>query len=238
LHRLWERYLSEQTGVAETGWHDEADRREHKTGPEQAANLAAAMGHPRFDPHGAPIPTPSGEIGPARGVPLSTLAAGRLALVTHIEDEPRALYAQLVAQGLGVGTRVRVLEASSERILFEADGEEQVLAPVVGSSVSVVELPPEHPAPPPCQRLSAVGVGETAEVVGIAQACRGLQRRRLLDLGLVPGTVVSAELRSAGGDPTAYRIRGALVALRKGQADLIQVRKRDPGSGRPAAFVS
>jgi Fe2+ transport system protein FeoA len=45
----------------------------------------------------------------------------------------------------------------------------------------------------------------------------------MLDLGLVPGTVVEAELRSPAGDPTAYRIRGAMIALRRSQADLVQV---------------
>jgi DtxR family Mn-dependent transcriptional regulator len=232
LHRLWERYLAEQTGVAESVWHDQADRHEHLLAPEEAEDLAAKMGDPRFDPHGAPIPTAAGELGPPRGKPLATLQVGDLAVVTQIEDEPKAVYAQLVAQGVGVGTRLRVLEASSQRLLVEADGEEHVLAPVVASNVSVLELPAESPEPPASERLSAVSVNEEAEVVGIAQACRGQQRRRLLDLGLVPGTVVRPELQSAGGDPTAYRIRGALIALRKGQADLIQVRRRANGRGR------
>ena len=48
-------------------------------------------------------------------------------------------------------------------------------------------------------------------------------QRRLLDLGVVPGTPITAEFASPGGDPTAYRIRGALIALRRGQAGLIQV---------------
>jgi Fe2+ transport system protein FeoA len=52
---------------------------------------------------------------------------------------------------------------------------------------------------------------------------QGPQRRRLLDLGLVPGTLVEAELSGAGGDPVAYRIRGALIALRKDQSRWIQV---------------
>ena len=63
----------------------------------------------------------------------------------------------------------------------------------------------------------------------MAQTCRGLQRRRFLDLGLVPGTVVKPEFRSPSRDPTAYRIRGAVVALRKAQADLIQVRRDGDG---------
>jgi DtxR family Mn-dependent transcriptional regulator len=229
VHRLWERYLAEQTGVAEAGWHEAADRREHRIGPEEAEALAAEMGNPRYDPHGAPIPTVEGEVASPRGEPLASLAPGQLAVVAHVEDEPEAVYAQLVAQGLGVGTRVRVLDASPERILFEADGEEQVLAPIVAANVSVVRLSPTHPAPHPSERLSAVDVGQEAEVVGIAQTCRGLQRRRLLDLGFVSGTTVKPEFRSPGGDPTAYRIRGAMIALRRAQSDLIQVRRKVNG---------
>jgi ferrous iron transport protein A len=53
----------------------------------------------------------------------------------------------------------------------------------------------------------------------------GEQRRRLLDLGLIPGTVIHAEFISPLGDPTSYRIRGALIALRNDQAQQILVRR-------------
>ena len=39
-------------------------------------------------------------------------------------------------------------------------------------------------------------------------------RRRLLDMGLIPGTQVTCQGRSPAGDPAAYLIRGAVVALR------------------------
>ena len=71
--------------------------------------------------------------------------------------------------------------------------------------------------------MSALQPGEAAQVTGISALCRGLERRRLLDLGIVPGTFVEAELRSPSGDPTAYRVRGGLLALRREQADLIHV---------------
>jgi Fe2+ transport system protein FeoA len=60
-------------------------------------------------------------------------------------------------------------------------------------------------------------------VLSISRACRGAERRRFLDLGLVPGTVVTAEMRSPAGDPTAYRIRDALIALRESQARHVRV---------------
>ncbi|MBZ4686521.1 MAG: ferrous iron transport protein [Clostridia bacterium] len=48
-------------------------------------------------------------------------------------------------------------------------------------------------------------------------------RRRLMDLGLVPGTRVEAIRRSPLGDPTAYSIRGATIALRKEEAQKVLV---------------
>lgn len=52
----------------------------------------------------------------------------------------------------------------------------------------------------------------------------GPTRRRLLDLGLVPGTRVAAVRRSPAGDPTAFRVRGALIALRAEDGRRIVVR--------------
>ena len=49
------------------------------------------------------------------------------------------------------------------------------------------------------------------------------QRRRVQDLGLVPGTRVTCVRRALSGDPIAYRIRGAVVALRKCDAAQIEV---------------
>ncbi|OGG43518.1 MAG: hypothetical protein A3F84_29605 [Candidatus Handelsmanbacteria bacterium RIFCSPLOWO2_12_FULL_64_10] len=227
VHRLWERYLSDETGVKEADWHGEAEYREHDLSPAQADALAEQMGHPIYDPHGDPIPTASGEIAPRRGQPLTTLPVGELAAVVHIEDEPEAVYAQLVAEGLNPGMRVQVSEVSPERIRFWGDGDEHVLAPVVAANISVVPLPREQEMEEgPFEPLSALRPGEKGAVVRISRACRGLERRRLLDLGILPGTVIEAEMRSPGGDPTAYRIRGALFALREEQANHIYIARQ------------
>ncbi len=42
----------------------------------------------------------------------------------------------------------------------------------------------------------------------------GPMRRRLLDLGLVPGTHIERVMDSPAGDPVCYRVRGAMIALR------------------------
>ena len=48
-------------------------------------------------------------------------------------------------------------------------------------------------------------------------------RRRLQDLGLVHGTKITCIQRAAAGDPTAYLIRGAVIALRRNDAARIEV---------------
>ena len=48
-------------------------------------------------------------------------------------------------------------------------------------------------------------------------------RRRLLDIGLIEGTDVECLQRSPAGDPVAYLIRGAVIALRAEDASQILV---------------
>ncbi|MCI9015860.1 MAG: ferrous iron transport protein A [Clostridia bacterium] len=51
----------------------------------------------------------------------------------------------------------------------------------------------------------------------------GQIRRRFLDLGLIKGTKIIPVLKSASGDPTAFEIRGSLIALREEDTKLIEV---------------
>ncbi|MCW2780358.1 MAG: ferrous iron transport protein [Marmoricola sp.] len=59
----------------------------------------------------------------------------------------------------------------------------------------------------------------------------GVERRRLMDLGLLPGIVVRAEMKSPLGDPTAYLVRGSVIVLRRSQAQGIHI-ERSAGRGR------
>ncbi|NLC54121.1 MAG: ferrous iron transport protein A [Firmicutes bacterium] len=70
--------------------------------------------------------------------------------------------------------------------------------------------------------LACLPIGHRAQVVKVGT--EGLPRNRLLDLGLVPSTVVEAVRKSPAGDPVAYNIRGAIIALRSEESRLITVR--------------
>ena len=109
-----------------------------------------------------------------------------------------------------------------QRIRFWADGDEHVLAPIVASNIAVQPLPVEIPTEPGYS-LADLTVGQQGRVTMLSPRCRGAERRRLLDLGIVPGTLISAEMVSPGGDPTAFRVRDALIALRKEQSQLINI---------------
>lgn len=227
-HRLWESYLAEQTGVAEAEWHHRAERKEHLLTPEETAALAAKLGHPPFDPHGDIIPETSSDLAADKGQPLQAIAANTPVLITHIEDEPETIYAQLCAQGLRPGMRAFVIEKSAQRIRFWADGNEHVLAPVLANNIEVVPLPESKTQDLVQQEfLSGLKPGGRAKVLGLSPACRGPERRRLLDLGFVSGTPVEVEMISPAGDPTAYRVRGTVIALRREQSGLIRIAKEE-----------
>jgi len=221
VHRLWERYLADETGVDEAEWHNVAEELEHDIGPDEADELSAQIGNPVYDPHGDPIPSSDGDLPAKQGRPLNLLRLGEFARIIHVEDEPHAIYTQLVAEGIYQGMQVKMIEVTNERITFLANGEEVVLAPLFAKNITIAPIKDEVAVKGKFVKLSSLAVGEKGEVLGISKRCRGQQRRRLMDLGVVPGTVIEAEMKSIGGDPVAYRIRGASIALRKKQADRI-----------------
>ncbi len=98
------------------------------------------------------------------------------------------------------------------------------MAPIVAANISVVPLPEEPEAGSVRhQQLSDLKPGEKAKVLDISRTCRRGERRRFMDLGILPGTVIEVEVSSPSGDPMAYRIRGAVIALRREQAEAIYI---------------
>ncbi|MBE6900656.1 MAG: ferrous iron transport protein A [Ruminococcaceae bacterium] len=70
----------------------------------------------------------------------------------------------------------------------------------------------EHP-------LSDIKIGERFCITKLLT--KGELRQRLLDLGFVPGTKIECARISPFGDPKAFLIRGALIALRKEDSETI-----------------
>ncbi|MCB2205547.1 DtxR family transcriptional regulator [bacterium] len=232
-HRLYERYLADETGYEETEWHRRADEYEHRMTDSEVAGLARQLGNPTHDPHGDPIPAHDGYVAYYKNsMPLSELPAGREARIVHVEDEPEEAYAQLVAAGVASGQQLHLLRNSGGELTCACEGRELNLSSAVAGNVTVVPIEEKaeeqtHAATVDGRSLADLRPGEFATVLSLSKRIRGSERRRLLDLGLLPGTRVSAEMRSAGGDPVAYDIRGSLIALRRKLAELILVQAAD-----------
>ena len=71
--------------------------------------------------------------------------------------------------------------------------------------------------------LDQLAVGQRAAVTGLSAPED--QRRRLLELGFGPGGMVSAVQESPWGDPVAYAVCGAVIALRRADARQIAVKQ-------------
>jgi Fe2+ transport system protein FeoA len=69
--------------------------------------------------------------------------------------------------------------------------------------------------------LDKLAVGQTATIKNLRN--QSTERRRLLDLGILPGTMIENVMASPLGDPVAYRVRNSVVALRREQAELIEI---------------
>ena len=53
--------------------------------------------------------------------------------------------------------------------------------------------------------------------------CEGDIRRRFLDLGLIPSTLIIPAFKAPFGDPIAYKVRGALISIRQEDSKNIKV---------------
>ncbi|MBK9604248.1 MAG: DtxR family transcriptional regulator [Anaerolineales bacterium] len=223
-HRLWERYLTDEARMPLKRIHGESERREHSLTEAQLNDLDAALGHPTRDPHGDPIPTREGTLLKAEGMPLTAWQAEGPVRIVHLEDEPALAFEQILAAGLRLGQTIRILDRNPQRYLL-TDGETEFrLAPAVAANVSVAPLPESEVAKANAISLAELTYDQRAEIIVLDEAVQGFTRRRFLDLGLTPGTVVYPELQNFFGDPRAYRVRGTLIALRKDQAAQIWVK--------------
>ena len=109
-HRIIESYLATVLGYPWDRVHGEAERLEHAASDELIDRMAAALGDPAFDPHGAPIPTREGAVDERRHIALADLADGQTARVVRVSDEDGELLRYLADLALLPGAEVTVVD--------------------------------------------------------------------------------------------------------------------------------
>jgi DtxR family Mn-dependent transcriptional regulator len=223
-HRLWERYLSDEARVPLEGLHAPAERAEHGLKAADLDSLADHLGQPQTDPHGDQIPAADGSIRRQARIALTDWPVGPLAVVVHVEDEPEGVLHKIVRAGLTPGTVLRVVQRGRGAVLYETGARQAAVTPAIAALVHVRPAAAAEALAKPSATLAELALGDGAEVLGLADDCTGLGRRRLLDLGFTSGTRVDAVLSNVGDSTHAYRIRDTLVALRREQAEQVLIR--------------
>ena len=109
-HRLWELYLYTRLGVPLDRVDGEAERLEHVLSDDMEELLARALGDPKHDPHGDPIPSKTGELARVKGVALADLPTGKPAVVVRVSDRHTEKLRYLVSLGIVPGARVTLTE--------------------------------------------------------------------------------------------------------------------------------
>jgi DtxR family Mn-dependent transcriptional regulator len=110
-HRVIETYLVSALGFGWDRVHEEAERLEHSASDELVDRMAAALGNPAVDPHGAPIPTRDGGIveGPA-GRALSEVTPGDRGRIARVDDDDAERLRYLASLGIRPGVEFEVVE--------------------------------------------------------------------------------------------------------------------------------
>ncbi len=143
-HRLSETFLSQIMGIGWDKAHQEAEKWEHVLSEEVEERMAQLLGHPTHDPHGAPIPSPDGQMPREQLRPLSQIGAGTRVVVRRVPDEDGALLRHLSEVGLVPGTRIEVLRANpAEGVLGLSDGQKTLtlgLAPAAAVWVEEADV--------------------------------------------------------------------------------------------------
>ncbi len=111
-HRLVESYLAEALDVPWDKVHEEAEKWEHVISEEMEDLIAAKLGHPTNDPHGAPIPARDGSMPDADLRRLSDLRPGDSAVIAEVSDHDPELLRYVGELGLFPQARVEVVSTA------------------------------------------------------------------------------------------------------------------------------
>src|SRR3954464_9933218 len=107
-HGVIEACLAEALGYPWDRVHEEAERLEHAASDELVDRMAATIGEPEVDPHGAPIPTRDGSVDETEYTALADLAVGVSGVVMRVTDEDPAMLRYLGELSVVPGKRVTV----------------------------------------------------------------------------------------------------------------------------------
>lgn len=144
-HRVIESYLTQALGYPWDKVHDEAERLEHAASDELIDRMAAAIGEPETDPHGAPIPTREGTLAEPALLPLAELGDAVPATIARVGDRDGERLRYLATLGITIGAEVEVVsrEPYDGPITLRVGSRKRVIGPELARHVLVTSGPPK-----------------------------------------------------------------------------------------------
>lgn len=140
-HRLWEVFLVDKLHFSWDEVHDTAEQLEHVRSPKLVEALDAFLGHPKFDPHGDPIPDADGQLQPRAAVPLAGVSAGLRVTICGVAHTSPEFLRYLDRLGLQLNTNAHVVEHipfDNSRLLRLPDGREVIVSSAVTDNLLVI----------------------------------------------------------------------------------------------------
>lgn len=141
-HRLWEMFLLE---VLKFNWdeiHDEADNFEHIMTEKMEKKVDEFLGFPKFDPHGAPIPTAKGIMPKIKTIPLLNATLGSKLKIVRVYDEESELLKFISSIGLTIGKQFFLIDKLKfdNSLKIKIAGKEQIISSTLANNIFVEVL--------------------------------------------------------------------------------------------------
>lgn len=120
-HRLWEVFLVEKLKFNWDQVHEIAEQLEHIKSPLLIERLDDFLGHPKYDPHGDPIPDENGEFKEKPQIPLAEVDLNGNGIVVAVKDTNPLFLQHLDKIGIYLGAKTRIIDK------VEFDGSMEIL---------------------------------------------------------------------------------------------------------------
>lgn len=142
-HRLVELYLVKALEMPWDVVHAEAEKWEHILSARLEARMDLLLGYPTVDPHGAPIPTVTGEIAPPYQTRLSDMPVGNQARIAEVPDETPEILHLLAKRKLRPGTLIIVISNNDEAVTYRVGNQICKIGQPIAKTIYVTDIQAE-----------------------------------------------------------------------------------------------
>ena len=141
-HRLWETFLLQQLGFSWDEVHDMAEQLEHINSDELVNRLDKYLGHPKFDPHGAPIPDKNGKIVNHKSLLLSEAKAKEKYMLAGVSNHNNLFLKHLSDLGFKLNDTITVKSIMDydKSYMVNVNGKSFVITHQVACQLKVVKV--------------------------------------------------------------------------------------------------